>query len=85
MINLDGVLFGNFRTSKPLFIIEFIDADLNRCFDSGRMKLQNPEILALKELGLKIKEEHGERLNFFLDFHGHSSVRNIFIHIYLRP
>lgn len=33
---------------------------------------------ALKELGVKLKEEFGERFNLFLDLHGHSSQRNIF-------
>ena len=77
MINPDGVLFGNFRTSKPIYSIDFLGADLNRCFDSED-EITNPEISALKELGLKLKEEHGERFNLFLDLHGHSSERNIF-------
>ena len=33
-------------------------ADLNRSFDSED-EITNPEVLALKELGVKLKEEHG--------------------------
>jgi hypothetical protein len=32
----------------------------------------------LKGLGNKLKEEHGERFNLFLDLHGHSAEKNIF-------
>jgi hypothetical protein len=34
--------------------------------------------MALKELGLKLKQEYGDRFNLFLDLHGHSAERNIF-------
>lgn len=34
MLNPDGVLFGNFRTSKVNDNIDFLGADLNRCFDT---------------------------------------------------
>ncbi len=34
MINPDGVVFGNFRTSKYEYNIDFLGADLNRSFDS---------------------------------------------------
>lgn len=34
MINPDGVLFGNFRTSTIFEYLDFLGADLNRSFDS---------------------------------------------------
>lgn len=47
-------------------------ADLNRSFDTDD-EVTNPEVSALKELGLRLKAEHGERFTLFLDLHGHSS------------
>lgn len=37
-----------------------------------------PEVVALKLLGKKLKDEHKENFLCFLDFHGHSSQKNIF-------
>jgi len=33
MINPDGVVLGNFRTSKFCFILDYLGNDLNRSFD----------------------------------------------------
>lgn len=77
MSNPDGVLFGNFRTSTADFYADFLGVDLNRAFDSDD-EIINPEVVALKELGMRLKQEHGDRFNLFLDLHGHSSERNIF-------
>jgi hypothetical protein len=48
MINPDGVVFGNFRTSNFLFnVLDFLGYDLNRSFFSDD-EVTNPEIVALK-------------------------------------
>lgn len=55
MINPDGVLFGNFRTSKPDSYLDFLGVDLNRAFDSDD-EIINPEVVALKELGMRLRQ-----------------------------
>lgn len=72
MLNPDGVVVGNFRTS-------LCGRDLNRTF-----KLSNdlliPEVRALKELVGKLKAEFKNRLLMFLDLHGHSVKKNVFLY-----
>lgn len=72
MINPDGVVVGNFRTS-------LCGRDLNRTF-----KLSNdfliPEVRSLKELVLKLKGEFKNRMLIFLDLHGHSVKKNVFLY-----
>lgn len=72
MINPDGVVIGNFRTS-------LCGRDLNRSF-----RLRNdyliPEVKALKELVDKLKQQFKSRLLFFFDLHGHSVKKNVFIY-----
>jgi len=51
--------------------------DLNRSFDSDD-EVTNPEIVALKELGLQLKNEYKDRFEMFLDLHGHSFEKNAF-------
>lgn len=72
MLNPDGVVVGNFRTS-------LCGRDLNRTF-----KLSNdlliPEVRSLKELVGKLKGEFKNRLLMFLDLHGHSVKKNVFLY-----
>ena len=72
MLNPDGVVVGNFRTS-------LCGRDLNRTF-----KLSNdfliPEVRSLKELVLRLKGEFKSRLLIFLDLHGHSVKKNVFLY-----
>ena len=72
MLNVDGVVSGNHRTglSGKDFNREFVDPD----------KYILPEIAALKDLVVKSKKEFGRDLVFFLDLHGHSIKKNVFIY-----
>ena len=72
MINPDGVVVGNFRTSVA-------GKDLNRMFKTNQDVLY-PEVKALRLLVIKLKQEYGCRFQFFLDFHGHSVKKNVFIY-----
>lgn len=65
MLNPDGVVHGNYRTSLN-------GVDLNR-FWSEQNK-QYPEVLAVKSV---IKESNGTKLAFF-DLHGHSKKKGVF-------
>lgn len=72
MINPDGVVIGNYRTS-------LCGRDLNRTF-----RLKNdfliPEVRALKDLVINLKAEFKNRFIMFLDMHGHSVKKNVFIY-----
>ena len=72
MLNPDGVVVGNFRTS-------LCGRDLNRQFRTSADFLI-PEVKALKQLVIKLKEVFKSRLMFFLDFHGHSVKKNVFLY-----
>lgn len=72
MINVDGVVLGNYRTS-------FSGRDLNRMF-TAEETLLIPEVKAVKNLVNSLKAEFKSRLLFFLDFHGHSVRKNVFIY-----
>ncbi len=39
-----------------------------------------PEVTAVKSLAIRLKSEFKGRLTFFLDFHGHSVRKNVFIY-----
>ncbi len=70
MINVDGVVVGNYRTS-------YSGKDLNRQFKD----LDNfifPEITKMHELALEIRQKHFKGIEFYFDFHGHSSKKNLF-------
>lgn len=67
MINVDGVIYGNFRTNLAGY-------DINRQWKQTD-KWMNPEIYALKKL---IKKQPS--LEFVLDLHGHSKKFNSFIY-----
>ena len=70
MLNPDGVVAGNFRTS-------YSGKDLNRQFKRLNKNLF-PEIYHLSELTMKLKTKFKKKLEYFFDFHGHSSKKNIF-------
>lgn len=67
MLNVDGVIYGNFRTNLAGY-------DINRQWKDTD-KLMNPQVFALKKL---IKKQTG--LQFVLDLHGHSKKFNSFIY-----
>ena len=69
MINPDGVVAGNYRTS-------FSGRDLNRCFNSIGNFLY-PELSGLIDLIKKLKSQR-KKVEFFFDFHSHSSKKNLF-------
>lgn len=50
---------------------------MNRGFNSTD-EILHPEIVNLKDLGRKLKREHGNNFLYFLDLHGHSCQKNIF-------
>ena len=72
MLNPDGVVAGNYRTglSGKDFNREFLCPD----------RYVFPEIVALKELVVKCKREFQNNLLLFLDFHGHSIKKNVFMY-----
>jgi murein tripeptide amidase MpaA len=72
MLNPDGVVLGNYRTS-------LCGRDLNRAFKAS-VDILFPEVRFLKDLALKLKDEYRNRLIVFLDFHGHSVKKNVFVY-----
>lgn len=64
MLNVDGVFLGNFRTG-------LIGKDFNRNFDEIERTLET-------ELVKKLCKE--SKVHIFLDFHGHSTKKNIFVY-----
>ena len=69
MTNPDGVILGNSRCGAS-------GKDLNREFKTNSKALF-PEIVLLKNLVDKISETHD--VDLYLDFHGHSRKKNMFI------
>lgn len=72
MINPDGVIFGNYRTSLS-------GKDLNRQFRTKHQDLI-PEVAELKNYIKKLKYENNFKMTYFLDFHGHSVKKNVFFY-----
>ena len=72
MMNPDGVLLGNYRTGA-------LGRDLNRQFNNASRFLY-PTVAAFKILVKQLKKSHGEKLTVFLDFHGHSVKKNVFMY-----
>ena len=64
MVNVDGVVLGNFRTG-------IAGRDLNRVFDQPHSYFE-----------IKMIRESAAKLNplVFLDFHGHSGRKNVFMY-----
>ena len=69
MVNPDGVVLGNSRTGA-------VGKDLNREFKS-RNKFLFPEVTLIKELTRNIS--YRWHIEMFLDFHGHSHKKNMFM------
>lgn len=72
MLNPDGVVVGNFRTSLS-------GRDLNRTFRMTN-DFMIPEVRVLKELVLRLKAEFKGRFMLFFDLHGHSVKKNVFLY-----
>lgn len=70
MLNPDGVVAGNFRTS-------YSGKDLNRQF-CRLNRYFFPETTALTELCQRIKTFYCRDIEFYFDFHGHSAKKNLF-------
>ena len=70
MLNPDGVILGNFRTSLA-------GCDLNRRWDDPS-ELYHPEIYSAKKMILKFAEKRSIAL--IIDLHGHSNLYNSFIY-----
>jgi len=73
MLNPDGVILGNYRTS-------FGGKDLNRKYKTTNRYLF-PEIFGIRELleNCKLSNENNNIFAYF-DFHGHSIENNVFIY-----
>ena len=71
MLNPDGVVMGNFRTS-------LFGKDLNRLFTKPN-NLMTPEIEFCRNLVDELYKTHKKgRFLMFLDIHGHSTRKNSF-------
>jgi len=70
MLNVDGVINGNYRCSLAA-------CDLNRKYTRASKSL-HPAIYYLKKLCNDIIEAEKKQFFFYLDFHGHSAKKNIF-------
>ena len=68
MINVDGVIYGNFRC-------DLSGTDLNRCWKEPN-KLLHPQIIAIKDEIRRLSYE--EEIVSCFDFHSHSKDYNIF-------
>jgi len=69
MLNPDGVIVGNYRCSLGGY-------DLNRQWLNPSTKL-SPEIYSIKEMIKKTLE--CRKIELFVDIHGHSRQKNLFI------
>lgn len=67
MVNVDGVVAGNFRTG-------LLGLDLNRLFKHSSEEYY--EVEYIKE----IARACGSQILLYLDFHGHSTRKNVFIY-----
>ena len=72
MANPDGVVLGNFRTGMA-------GRDLNREFIEADEVLY-PTVHATKDLVTKLLQQYGENMFAFIDMHGHSVKKNVFIY-----
>ncbi len=72
MINPDGAIVGNNRTS-------LLGKDLNRSYLEANQKM-NPEIYHVRHLVQSIMREQNDRLFAFFDLHQHSSRKSIFMY-----
>lgn len=72
MINPDGVIIGNTRTS-------FSGKDLNRVY-TDNTDFVFPEIIGVRDFTLKLKQKYQDKLLFYIDIHGHSARNNSFFY-----
>jgi murein tripeptide amidase MpaA len=72
MLNPDGVVAGNYRTS-------LFGKDLNRTFNQSR-RFAFPEVYQLLRLGEDLKKRHKNKFCLYLDLHGHSIKKNVFMY-----
>lgn len=74
MLNPDGVIAGNYRTS-------FSGNDLNRFFETPDPSL-HPEPTALRKLISQISSNalEADPIALYLDMHGHSRKKSVFIY-----
>jgi murein tripeptide amidase MpaA len=70
MLNPDGVIVGSYRCSLS-------GLDLNRQWQTPSIKLA-PEIYAMKEMVKKTLE--CREIQLFVDVHGHSRQKNLFVY-----
>ncbi len=70
MVNPDGVIIGNTRTSLS-------GKDLNRVY-SDKTDFVFPEIIGMRDFTKKLKQKYGKNFLFFIDLHGHSTRKNSF-------
>ena len=71
MLNPDGVVAGNFRTS-------LFGKDLNRLWKSKDTTLI-PEIEMCRNIFTELVETYKKKLLLFMDYHGHSTRKNAFL------
>lgn len=70
MMNPDGVILGNFRTS-------YSGKDLNRQFNNLNSRVF-PEVEAINQLASQLKNHYKKKFEYYFDFHGHSTKTNLF-------
>jgi murein tripeptide amidase MpaA len=72
MLNPDGVTLGNYRTGIS-------GRDFNREYRNPDKSIF-PEVYAFKKFVIDNKSLYRENLLMFLDFHGHSTKKNVFVY-----
>jgi murein tripeptide amidase MpaA len=72
MLNPDGVIIGNTRTS-------FAGKDLNRRYYKNT-EFVFPEIIGVMDYVSKLKSRYQSKLLFLIDVHGHSTRKNSFFY-----
>lgn len=70
MLNPDGVIYGNYRSS-------LLGTDLNRRYMNPSRAL-HPPVYYAKELARSFQAE--KRIVMYVDFHGHSRKKNVFMY-----
>lgn len=68
MVNVDGVVLGNFRTNIK-------GSDVNREYNFEKRAKENTESYCVRE----IASESSSSLLAYMDFHGHSTRKGVFI------
>ena len=71
MLNVDGVINGNYRCSLAA-------CDLNRKFGTSSSKILHPTVYYTKALVNELIEVQKKKFFLYLDLHGHSAKKNVF-------